>query len=306
MPGALFPSGEQVELTHADHRAVVVSVGAGIREYAVDGRPVFDGYDVDAMCDGARGQTLVPWPNRVRDGSWHWDGEDRQLALTEPAQHNAIHGLLRWVGWQVTDVSANRVTFRATSYPQPGYPWPFDAEVTYALDDDGLTVTTSVTNRGTTQAPVAAGAHPYLSAGTPLIDDCELVVPGDVWLPTGEQQIPTGREPVEGSPYDFREPRRIGDLAIDYAFAELRRDAEDRAWVWLTAPDGRRSGLWVGPAYRYVEIFTGDALPDADRRRRGLGVEPMTAPPNALATGEDLVVLAPGQRWTGQWGITAA
>ena len=63
--------------------------------------PVLDGYDADAMCDGARCQTLVPWPNRVQDGTWTWEGRARQLALTEPEQHNAIHGLVRWLPWSV-------------------------------------------------------------------------------------------------------------------------------------------------------------------------------------------------------------
>ena len=70
--------------------------------------------------------------------------------------------------------------------------------------------------------------------------------------------------------------------------------------------DERSVALWLDEHYPYVEVFTGDALPDERRRRRGLGVEPMTAPPNALATGESLVVLDPGDTWTGCWGIEPA
>lgn len=306
MSDALAPSGEQLEIAYGDQTAVIVTVGAGIRRYDVAGRHVFDGYEVDQMCDGARGQTLVPWPNRVQDGSWSWRGKAMQLALTEPEQHNAIHGLVRWLGWSVADRSPGAATLACTSYPQPGYQWALDVEVRYQLGARGLQVTTSITNLGDSPAPVAAGAHPYLTAGTALIDDCELQVPADSWLPTGDQQIPTGREQVAGSAYDFRSPRRIGDQQIDYTFTDLRRDADGRCTVRLAGPDGTAASLWVGPAYEFVEIFTGDALPDPRRRRRGLGVEPMTAPPNALATGESLVVLEPGERWTGEWGMSAA
>ena len=73
----------------------------------------------------------------------------------------------------------------------------------------------------------------------------------------------------------------------------------------LAAPDGAAAvTVWLGPAFRYVEVFTGDALPDVARRRQGLGVEPMTAPPDALADGVDLIVLEPDESWTGEWGIT--
>lgn len=298
------PSGEQHEIAHGAHRAVVVAVGGGLRSYDVEGRAVLDGYPADAMCDGARGQTLVPWPNRVKDGAWTWEGDEQQLALTEPEQHNAIHGLVRWVPWQLADRDSSSVTLECTSYPQPGYRWPLRVRAVYALGDDGLRVETAMTNLGGTPAPVAAGAHPYITVGTPTIDDALLHLPAQMWLPTGDQQIPTGRAPVAGSPYDFRQPRRLGDVEIDYTFTELHRDDDGRFRLRLSRDDGTAAvTFWLGPAYDYVEVFTGDALPDPDRRRKGLGVEPMTAPPNAFATGESLVVLRPGETWTGEWGI---
>jgi len=295
-----------MEISHGEQHAVVVTVGGGLRTYDVGGMPVLDGYDVDAMCEGARGQTLVPWPNRVKDGKWSWQGDDLQLPLTEPEQHNAIHGLVRWMPWHVLDHRESVVSLGCASYPQPGYPWPFDVTTTYTLDDSGLTVQTAVTNQGTSPAPIAAGAHPYITVGTEKVDDAILRVPARTWIPTGDQQILTGREPVAGSPYDFREPRAIGDVEIDYTFTDLERDGDGLFRLTLAAPDGGRTvTFWVGTAYDFVEVFTGDALPTKARRRQGLGVEPMTAPPNALADGASLVVLAPGERWTGEWGITA-
>jgi aldose 1-epimerase len=299
------PSGEQHEISAGAHRAVVVSVGGGLRSYTVDGRAVVDGYDADRMADGARGQTLAPWPNRVKDGVWTWNGEQQQLALTEPSAHNAIHGLVRWLGWALADRSDSEVTMSVTSYPQPGYPWPVRVGVTYALDDTaGLTVTTRITNLGDSDAPVACGSHPYLTVGTPTVDDATLEVPAATWLPTGEQQIPIGRQPVDGTPYDFRSPRPIGDTEIDYAFTDLQRDEDGHCRLRLSSPAGSAVTFWVDQAYPFLEVFTGDALPDEGRRRRGLGVEPMSAPPNALATGESLRVLAPGETWVGHWGIT--
>src|SRR4051794_41878190 len=94
------PSGEQFEIAAGGHRAVVVTVGGGLRSYAVDGRDVVDGYAVDRMADGGRGQTLAPWPNPVEEGAGAWRGEEPQLPPTEPAQPHPDHGLvglLRWV-----------------------------------------------------------------------------------------------------------------------------------------------------------------------------------------------------------------
>jgi aldose 1-epimerase len=53
-----------------------------------------------------------------------------------------------------------------------------------------------------------------------------------------------------------------------------------------------------------LQVFTGDTLA-ADRRRRSVAVEPMSCPPGALASGEDLVVLAPGEEHGLDWGLHA-
>lgn len=307
-PHAVFhPSGAQYVIRHGDQEAVAVAVGGGLRTYTIGGRDVLDGYDATAMCDGARCQTLVPWPNRVKDGKWRWDGVDQQLALTEPEQHNAIHGLARWLTWEPVSHDESSVTLRCVVAPQPGYPWRLDVTNTWSLSDAGLTAETEVGNDSDSRAPVAAGFHPYITVGTPRIDDALLEIPAATRILTGAQQIPTGTEPVEGTAYDFRTARPLGDLEIDHTYTELDRSPDGLARLTLAAPDAsRRVSVWVDSAYPYLEVFTGDALPDPARRRAGLGVEPMSAPPNALASGDSVVTLAPGGSWRGRWGIEAS
>lgn len=298
------PSGAQHVIRFGDQEAVAVEVGGGLRVYTVAGRDVLDGYAEDAMCDGARCQTLIPWPNRVQDGKWSWNGADQQLALTEPEQHNAIHGLVRWLAWEVVDQTESSVELTCTSAPQSGYPWRLAVSNTWSLGEDGLSVLTTIRNESEDPAPVAAGFHPYITAGTPSIDEAFLEIPATTRILTGDQQIPVGSEDVAGTAYDFREPRPLGDLEIDHTYTGLTRDESGRAHLRLAAPGGEQIvTVWVDEAYPYLEVFTGDALPNPGRRRRGLGVEPMTAPPNALASREGLVVLEPGSQWQGRWGI---
>jgi aldose 1-epimerase len=112
---------------------------------------------------------------------------------------------------------------------------------------------------------------------------------------------------VTGTPYDFREPRPIGDLPIDYAFTDLDRGPDGLARVRLASAQSPEQAVevWVDEGYPYLEIFTADTVPDVQRRRHGLGVEPMTGPPNAFVTGEDLIRLEPHVTVTRRWGIQA-
>ncbi len=300
------PSGSQYEISHGDQRAVVVEVGGGVRAYRVGERDVLDPYPVDQMCDGAHGTPLVPWPNRLADGKYSFDGSDYQVPLTEPSKSNAIHGFLRWRNWDLLERSDSRVVVGHVLRPLQGYPFCLDVRVAYELDDGGLQVTTVATNAGVTAAPWACGAHPYLSGGGSLIDDCTLDFTAGTRIDTdSKRQLPVGEVPVAGSEYDFSGGRLLDSQKIDYAFREVARDSAGRAWVRLTGPDGRCAQLWCDSTFPYVELFTGDTL-SPDRQRQGLGVEPMTAPPNAFATGQDVRRLEPGESTTHIWGASLA
>ena len=296
------PSGEQYEIVAGSQRATIVEVGGGIREYSDRGRAVLHPYDVDAMCDGAHGAPLIPWPNRLADGQYRFDGTDYQVDLTEPEKHNAIHGFLRWRSWRLQDRGPDYVVMGIRLHPMSGYPFTLDVAVRYQLDDAGLTVTTTATNSGRATLPYAHGQHPYLSPGDGTINECTLHLEADTRIDTDtERQLPTGVEPVAGTPYDFREPRTIGDLQVDYAFTDLARDRDGRAWIRLTGTDRDTAAIWVDESYPIIEVYTADTL-EPERQRRGLGSEPMTCAPNAFQTGERILRLAPGDSITTAWG----
>jgi aldose 1-epimerase len=295
------PSGEQFDIGRGEHRATIVEVGAGLRQYAVAGRPVLESYPVDAICDGAHGAVLIPWPNRLGDGRYRFDGADHQLALSD--RHNAIHGLLRWRSWRALERAGDRVVMGARLHPTPGYPFALDVRVAYELDDAGLTVCTEATNIGRHACPFGAGQHPYLSPGDGSIDDCTLLVPAATRVVTDAQrQLPSGTEPVADTPFDFRAGKLVGDLQVDSPFTDLARDERGRATARLSAPDGSAVELWVDQAYSVLEVYTGDTLSPA-RRRRGLAVEPMTCWPNAFQNGHGLARLEPGQSLSARWGV---
>ena len=303
-PAARPPTGEQVRLRSGDHEAVTVAVAAGLRTCSLGGRPVVDGYAQDERPGGGRGQTLVPWPNRVAGGRYRFDGVDQQLPLTEPAKGNASHGLARWVEWRVAEQADDRVTWEHVIASQPGWPTSLLVRVTYALDDAGLSVTTTARNVGAAACPYGTGAHPYLTVGTATVDDVVVRLPASRRFETDERGIPVGSEPVAGTPYDLRTPQQLGDRVLDTAYGDLERD-DDGCWrVRLAAPgDDTAVTLWADEAYGYAQLFTGDGLP-ADQRRRGLAVEPMTCPPNAFVSGEAVVRLEPGATHTARWGIS--
>jgi aldose 1-epimerase len=154
-------------------------------------------------------------------------------------------------------------------------------------------------NGGPTAVPLTGhqyhiGAGPYRATVTELGAGLRELLHDD-------QPLIAGYQP------DELPPGGAGQLLatwLDHALTDLERDGDGRAWVHLVASSGTESGvrLWADEGYRWLQVFTGDPL-GPDLRRRALAVEPMTCPPNAFVTGDDLLILSPGEAVTHTWGI---
>lgn len=305
VPGTHPATGSQYQITRSTSRgraeAGIASLAGALRSYSVAGTEYVETYPDASLPPSACGILLAPWPNRVADGKWTLDGKLQQLDITEPATGNASHGLLRNTGYQRIDDGelGSSVTLRAEIFPQHGYPFHLLHEAAYSLDDDGgLRVRQSLTNVGESRAPFALGAHPFLRIGSVPAEELTLTVSGDTRLTSNERLIPVGSEPVSGD-FDFRTGRPIGNRDLDSAYTGLTlEDGEYRHR--LAAPDGRTVMLWGGPEFGYVHVFLTDKIPG---RSRAVALEPMTAPANALNSGEGLRWLEPEKTFAAEWGI---
>lgn len=301
--GAL-PSGEQHEIRHATHRAVVTEVGATLRHYSVADVDVIDGFQASERATAGRGQVLAPWPNRLDHGQYGFGGQNARAALDEPELQNAIHGLVRWLPWSVASKSSDAVELLCVLHPQPAYPWRLELQVGYRLDGTGLTVHYRARNASSVPAPFGIGFHPYLTVGA-MVDDAMLQVPANRHLVLDNRGLPVGIEKVAESELDLTEPRLIGPAKLDAAYTDLVRGPDGFARALLDGPkNGRRVCLWVDQAFHYLMVYTGDKIELESRRRRAVAIEPMTCPPNALRSGTDLLTIQPGEYVHGRWGLT--
>ncbi|GIT81582.1 galactose mutarotase [Leifsonia sp. LS1] len=299
-------SGTHFGLSAGDYHATIASVGASLRTLEHKGRALVVPFEADEVRPAYRGATLAPWPNRVVDGKYTFEGVEQQLPLTEPDRGHALHGLATWLDFAAVDRSGSSVTFAATIEAQAGYPHRVEVSVAFSLDECGLRTEVTATNTGPTAAPWGTGPHPYLVAGDGRVDDWTLRLPADTVLSVDpERLIPIDLTSVEtegDGAFDFRAERRIGDTFIDHAFTGLTRDADGLATVALRAADGTGVEMVWDEACPWVQIHTADQ-PDPALDRLGLAVEPMTCPPDAFNSGTDLIVLRPGASTTASWTI---
>ena len=254
-----------------------------------------------------RGAVVAPWPNRVVDGRYRFAGVHHRLALSEAERGHALHGFTHDHTWDVVDQSADRAVLGLALGPQPGYPFSIDLQAVYALSDDGLRIELTARNSGDVAAPYGCTIHPYVTCGTPHVDEAVLELPAATRLEVDERLAPTTRAPVESVDCDFRGGAVIGARRIDHAFTDLTPGADGTVTAELRQPDGpgaRGVRMTWGAWAPWVQVHTADR-PEPSADRVGLALEPMSCAPDAFNSGAGLVVLDPGAEHRAWWTIAA-
>lgn len=303
----------ELSISFENQRAVVSPWGASLRRYLLindDGQEtdIVWGYSGGHGKRGGQGDVLIPFPGRIGNGRYSFDGRQFQLECNDKEGPNAIHGFVRNLPWHVQEAHSHKVTFEirldADLYAARGYPFSLAVWVTYDLGASGLTCTFALKNTGQQAAPVGVGFHPYFIVGTPLIDAAEVQIPGTAYLEFNERLVPRGVIlSVAGTPWDYRRFREIGRQRFNHCYVQLQRDAQGMAMVSLrnTARD-RAIDMTMDRAFSAVVVYTGDAIADAPRA--ALAIEPMTCASDAFNHPEwGLKRLIPGETFSGRYHV---
>jgi len=279
-------AGTAVTLKAGDYEAVLFSVGAAIGAIKYQGRDIVAADAGDTPSAGFKGKALLPWPNRIADGKYTFDGKNYEVPITEHDKNAALHGLACWTDWQITSMDTTSVAFKTTVAASPGYPWTLEAQTTYKLDaETGLTCSIVARNIGEGTAPYGVSSHPYITCNNAPIDNCELTVPAAQVLEVDENLKPVALTGVHEANLDYRTPHAISGQEIDHAFTELPEDS----WAVKLHDPASGQTVCVAATAPWVQVYSGSNI-----GRLGVAVEPMTCPPNAFNSHEDLVLLAPG------------
>ncbi|MFI6795781.1 aldose 1-epimerase family protein [Streptosporangium canum] len=292
----------QFTLRSGTMHAEISERAAALRVLRHGERDLVTSWQADGPIPYYSGTLLAPWPNRVADACYTFEGETHRLVANEEDRGTAIHGLVAEVDWEAVEWLAVEdehgfVRLAHTITPSPGYPFTVALQVLYSLSPDGLTTTLTAENLGDGPAPYGCGPHPWLLPGD--VEGYELHVPATKVLLVDDRLLPRSLEDVSGTPYDFTTERTVGDTAVDHAFTGIVPDADGLARVRVSGPDGGVEMRWDAATLPWVQVCTGTGLGHS-----GLAVEPMTCPPDAFNSGTDLIVLQPGDKIETSWTIS--
>lgn len=302
----------ELVLSFENQRAIVSPWGASLRRYfLVESGGETDlvwGYSGGGRKKGGQGDVLIPFPGRIADGRYVFDGQAYQLERNDKEGPNAIHGFVRTLPWTVLRAGAQEVECEVqldeAEYSRRGYPYSLRVTVIYTLDGRGLSCSFQIQNVGQKPAPVGVGFHPYFTVGTELIDEAEAKIPAAGYLEFNDRLTPTGRIlPAAGTEWDYREYRPVGNRRFNHCYVELERDAQGYSTASLRNPaNGQTIDIIMDQSFSAVVVYTGDAITDAPRR--ALAIEPMTCASDSFNHPEwGLKRLMPGEIFGGRYAI---
>lgn len=292
----------EYSLKAGGYEAVVTARAAALRVLRFNGRDLVVPFPEGGPIPDYRGIIAAPWPNRIADGRYTFDGVSHQLAVSEPERGTALHGLAYPLDWTVKEYDAGSVTLTCTVGPTEGYPFVVELTAHYALSDSGLHCAVTAHNAADVAAPYGVCPHPYLVAGSSPLDEWILEAPVGAFLEvTPDRLLPVSLASVDGHEFDFRAARAIGTTEIDHAFTDVTFDG-GLARLSLRDPAGTGVGMSWDESCRWLQIHTAEK-PAPIPSRIGLAVEPMTCPPDAFNSGTDLIRLEPGATHTASWSI---
>jgi aldose 1-epimerase len=234
---------------------------------------------------------LHPWANRLSTTRFEIAGREVHIdPERSPVRLDGgglpMHGLLGAApGWEVERTATSLTAhfdFAAHARLIEAFPFAHELSLEVELDASTLRITATV-SAGTTGVPIAFGFHPYLRLPNVPRADWNVELPVREQLVLDDQMIPTGaRTPV------------------DLPAGPLRDRTFDDAYLAPEAPfalegGGRRIELAFEDGFPYAQVFAPHGQPL-------IAFEPMTAPTNALVSG-DAPLLAPGDEYRAAFSI---
>ena len=281
---------------------LVPGFGSCVLNIELQGQPVLDGYTSAEEMNinrWAKNVLLFPFPNRLRDGRYEWEGNEFQFPINDGQTGNALHGFGMDKPMEVEWAKpGEREASIRCAYIYDGqlsaYPFPFTFKADFRIANPGsVEVIFRVENTGVAPIPFGMGWHPYFQLSE-AVDDVALQLPPCEMIGVDQVMIPTGKHYEYTT---FTQLRRIGPEVLDNCFALrqqegqvdiLLRGERGELHYWQAVGDGQ---------FGYLQLFT-------PPHRRSLALEPMSCNIDAFNNGEGLMRLEAGEKAEAGFGFT--
>jgi aldose 1-epimerase len=228
---------------------------------------------------------LFPFPNRLENGTYRYEGREYSFPTEEKFHGNAIHGFVWKEQFKVLEMSADDTGGMArVAYYNSGernyFPFAFGLVIVFTYSADRLDVKFDIENRGNGHMPIGFGWHPYLTINKRPLSSLKMKLPFVSKVELNDENLPTGNV---GDFMDYEEPNDIADAEFDDCFKLIMQDNS----IIYSPEDEVGLAMEASKECLFLQVFT---PPD----RTSIAIEPMNCNINAFNNQEGLMDLERG------------
>lgn len=282
--------------------ALVPEFGACMLELRLNGCSILDGYTTpEEMITNkwCKNVLLYPFPNRLQQAQYKWQGKTYQFPINDTDTGNALHGFGMDKPMRVEEIElepefAEVTCLYISEGDQPGYPFRFSFAITFRMEEPNrFEAELLFQNDDELPIPAGFGWHPYFKL-TDSVNQMHLQLPPVEKIEIDKSMIPTKRR----LPFSqFENMEKIGPTVLDNCFALN----PEKGKVYLQLIGNQVSlSCWQETGegkFNFLQLFTPPL-------RNAIAVEPMTCNINAFNNKEGLLTLAPGESAYARFGFS--
>ncbi|MFT4735817.1 MAG: aldose 1-epimerase [Algoriphagus sp.] len=271
---------------NGDFAHIDLSLGAALTQLNLNGQdvikyPLKDGEPKK----GYPSAILFPFPNRVKDGKYIFEGKEYSLEMNDLEAHNAIHGLVAFETFELISRTPSKIVAKYVYEGlNEGYPFPFELKVIYQLKESSLLFNVEVTNSGSGNMPYGFGWHPYFGFDGTAIGEMTLKAPKRRRMELNERYIPTGEYEVEKA-----QIINLKNNILDNVFAIEKEGSESEVILRFKKKKLIVSQKTGKNKLNYMVLY----IPPS---RNCIAIEPQSCNTNAFNNDEGLLILASGKK----------
>ena len=222
---------ERLEVKHKGQQVkieILPQLGANLSSFEIDGREFiyFSKEELIKNNEYTGCFNMFPTPCRLFESRYNFEG--KEIKQRKHGKDIFIHGLIRDEVFSCSKTEDSIICVLEVDKNHPVYEgYPFSCRLTfkYTILENGLEIKFIYENTGDSSAPFGYGLHPFWKIPGRR-EDVFIKIPCSHIMELVDL-IPTGKTlPVDGTKYDLRTFRSLGDVNIDNVF--VGRDMKDK------------------------------------------------------------------------------
>ena len=289
------PSLNQIIITNdaLNFKSVIFpNLGATLQKLSRNGIEIIDGInakeeDLKIYNERYNSSFLFPFPSRIEDGKYNFNGKDYQLEINDAALNNAIHGHIHNKTFKLKNkiVSNKKAKVKLTykyKGENEGFPFPYKLSIIYIFTKEIVKVRFNIENIGAEEFPFGIGWHPYFK--TSDLNNSTLNFNGKTEWILNERLLP-----LKETKLSLQTPIKIEEKELDNCFV-----TNESKGVFKTTDYTMKMKFSSTPPNSFLQVYTPPT-------RDSIAIEPMTCGGNCFNSKIGLQTLKPKEEYN--WKI---